>query len=236
MKIYKRMPRNRSITHGNCSLSVYLILPEGGIQLIDKRDVHAWESGWQTFNVTAAIKLWALFPLTNHGLKIVVHHAHEELSPHSFGLVSTRGNLEKRPYLVGFVTTTRVFPTFTPELVVPSRERRAAQEKWKSTGKCKLNKFYVDFKAIGLHNTIIAPAGYDMFFCQGLCIYPFDSIETTNHAALQSLYNLFDSTAAPEPCCVPRNLESINLLFFDNDGNIVLKDHPKMVATSCECL
>jgi hypothetical protein len=26
------------------------------------------------------------------------------------------------------------------------------------------------------------------------------------------------------------------LLFFDNDGNIVLKDHPKMVATSCECL
>jgi hypothetical protein len=221
-------------------MSVYLVLPEGGTRkLLDTQHVHAWESGWQTFNVTAAIKLWALFPLTNHGLKIVIHHADEELSPRAFGIVGARGNLEKRPYLVGFVRTTRVSSSFTPQIVAPSRERRAAQGKWKSPGKtgneCTLKRFYVDFKEVGLHNTIIAPKGYDMYFCQGLCIYPFDSIETTNHAILQSMYNLQDSSGAPEPCCVPGGLKSTNLLFFDNDQNIVMKDHPKMVATKCVC-
>lgn len=224
--------------HANYCVSVYLLLPEAGAKkIIDKRDVQAWESGWQTFNVTAAIKLWALYPLANHGFKIIVHHGHEVSSPHGFGLVGSRGNLEKRPYLVGFVTTTRVSSAFVPELArqSQSRERRATQEKRSSLSECKLRKFYVDFKEVGLHNTIVAPSGYDMYFCQGLCSYPFASIKVTNHALLQSLYNIYDATAAPEPCCIPENLKSVNLLFFDNDGNIRLKDHPNMIATSCIC-
>ena len=239
LKIFKRSPRNKSIVHENCSVSIFLILPGGAApQLIDEQKVHT-KKGWLTFNVTAAIKQWALFPESNHGLKVVVRHAGKELSPHSFGIVGIRGNLEKRPYLVAFATTTRDFPTFTSELMGTSRERRAAQEDWKTAAntdnECKLKKFYVDFKEIGLHNTIVAPSGYDMFLCQGLCTYPMDDIETTNHAVLQSLSHLYDSSAAPEPCCVPGDLKSVSLLFFDNDENIVLKQHPKMVATSCVC-
>jgi hypothetical protein len=240
LKIFKRLPRNRSMIHGNCSMSVFLILPDGGTKLLDELQVNVWESGWQTFNISAAIKLWARSPLTNHGLRVVVRHARGTLSPHFFGIVGTRGNLSKRPYLVGFVTTTRVFSPFTHEVVAPSRERRAAKQKYKpragsSSNACKLKKYRVHFKDVGLHHTIIAPKGYDMFFCQGSCIYPFDSVETTNHASLQSLYSIYDSSAAPEPCCVPGSLKSVNLLFFNNEGNIVLKNHPQMVATSCVC-
>lgn len=239
LKIFKRSARNKSIIHENCSVSIFLILPGGAApQLIDEQKVRT-EKGWLTFNVTAAIKLWALFPESNHGLKVVVRHAGEELSPHFFGIVGTRGNFEKRPYLVAFVTTTREFPTFTPELVGPSRERRAAQEKWKTaanTGnECKLKKFYVDFKEIEINERIVAPDGYDMFFCQGLCTYPLDDIVTTNHAVLQSLFHLYDSSAAPEPCCVPGNWKSLNLLYFEDDGSIAMKMHDKMVATSCVC-
>lgn len=239
LKIFKRLPRDINITHDNCSVSVFLILPGGAApRLLDEQKVRT-EKGWLTFNVTAATKLWALSPESNHGLKIVVHHAGVELSPHAFGIVSTRGNLEKRPYLLAFVTTTRDFSTFTPELMGPSRERRAAQEKWKApsdtSSECKLKKFHVDFKEIGLHHTIVAPPGYNMFLCQGQCIYPVDEIKITNHAILQSLSNLHDSSAAPQPCCVPGGLKSISLLFFDDDQSVVLRQHPEMVATSCVC-
>lgn len=182
--------------------------------------------------------MWALFPQTNHGLKVVVHHFHEELSPSSFGIVGTRGNLAKRPYLLGFVATTRVFPTFTPELLAHSRERRNTREKRENSrntaNECKLKKFFVSFREIGLDGSIIAPKGYEMSFCQGLCVFPFDEIPHTSHAILQSLYHLYDESY-PEPCCVPGRMKSKSLLFFDNEKNIVLKQHPDMIATSCAC-
>ena len=237
LKIFKRTPRNRNMTYANCSMSVFLILSDRGTKLIDELTVNAWESGWQTFNITAAIKLWALFPLSNHGLTVVVRHAHETLSPHSFGIVSTRGNLGKRPYLVGFVTTKRVLSPFTQELSGALRQRRAATkyQPQASSNACKLRKFYVDFREVGLHKTIIAPKGYDMFFCKGSCTYPLEADKSTLHANLQSLFSIDPNSGVSDPCCVPGNLKSVNLLFFNNEGNIVLKNHPDMVATSCVC-
>ena len=237
LKIFKRLPRNKNITHANCSMSVFLILSDGGTKHIDKLNVNASESGWLTFNITAAIKLWALFPLSNHGLMVVVRHAHETLSPHYFGIVSTRGNLGKRPYLVGFVTTNRVLSPFTHEVSGSLRQRRAAKkyQPQGSSNACKLKKFYVDFRDVGLHNTIIAPKGYDMFFCKGTCSYPLESEKSTLHAELQSLLSIDPNSGVSDPCCVPGNLKSVNLLFFNNEGNIVLKNHPDMIATSCVC-
>lgn len=37
------------------------------------------------------------------------------------------------------------------------------------------------------------------------------------------------------PCCVPDNLQSISLLYFDDEENVVLKQYDDMVALSCGC-
>lgn len=237
LKVFKRLPRNGSMVHGKCSVCVYLIQRQNSLsKMIDTREVDAWKAGWQTFNVTAAMKLWAQYPLTNYGFEIVVHHNGQKLSPQAFGLVGTRGNLEKRPYLVGFVSTTSDSPVFAPGLLVPSRQRRAAKMfKYGNNAEvCGRKKFTVNFEEVGLHRTIIAPNSYDMYFCHGHCLDPLDPNKATNHAIVQSVYRAFDNTV-DEPCCVPGILKAVNLLFYDDDGNIVMKRHPNMVAASCVC-
>ena len=37
------------------------------------------------------------------------------------------------------------------------------------------------------------------------------------------------------PCCVPSQLDPIIVLFFDSDGNVVLKQFDNMVAIACGC-
>lgn len=37
------------------------------------------------------------------------------------------------------------------------------------------------------------------------------------------------------PCCVPDRLQSISLLYFDDEENVVLKQYDDMVALSCGC-
>ncbi len=39
----------------------------------------------------------------------------------------------------------------------------------------------------------------------------------------------------PEPCCVPENMSSLSILFFDEDKNVVLKVYPNMTVDSCAC-
>ena len=241
LKIFKRYPRDRRIKDANCSMSVYLIAPDGSAnQFIDKLDVRAGTTDWHTFNITTALKIWALFPQRNHGLKIVVRNAHGELSPHAFGVIGTRGNLEKRPYLLGFMTVTRDFTKLVFKNLPLSRERRATK-KTKQTARnakheCKLKEFRVDFKEVG-YTSIIAPLSYDMYFCKGSCAYyPIDpSLKPTFHTNLQTLFHIVNSSAAPAPCCVPGILKPISILYYQDDGNIALTEYPDLVATSCIC-
>ena len=39
----------------------------------------------------------------------------------------------------------------------------------------------------------------------------------------------------PEPCCVPRKMESLTVLFSDDDNSLVLKTFPQMIVKSCGC-
>lgn len=250
LKVFKRLPRTKYMADGMCRISVYLI-PSAGNQriLLDSLDIHARKSGWQTFNVTEAIRQWAQFPLTNHGLQLVAQNltlAGEEVNPHTLGLVGMRGNQEKRPYLVAFANSARGFPTFNEELVaseVLSRERRftrytRSRRKRRGNGNkaCHLRKFYINFRKIGYDKIIIAPRGYYMYLCQGTCLYPFSSgVKKTKHALIQSMAYLLDPDTTPHPCCAPDTLEPLSVLFYDDDQNIVLKKHAAMVATSCAC-
>lgn len=63
-----------------------------------------------------------------------------------------------------------------------------------------------------------------------------ESLNATNHATVQSIvHTLKLSQDVSTPCCVPDELKSLNLLYFDDKENVVLKNYKDMVATRCGC-
>jgi len=58
----------------------------------------------------------------------------------------------------------------------------------------------------------------------------------SNHATIQSLVHAVGlDPEVPAPCCVPDKLSSITLLYFDENGNVVLKNYPNMTVQKCAC-
>ncbi|KAM6203959.1 bone morphogenetic protein 2-like [Sarcoramphus papa] len=118
------------------------------------------------------------------------------------------------------------------------RPRAAAVPSAKSqVTACHRRELYVDFHAIGWSGWIIYPSGYNAFYCRGSCLFPLgESLNATNHATVQSIvHTLKLSQDVSTPCCVPDELKSLNLLYFDDKENVVLKNYKDMVATRCGC-
>ncbi|XP_045507531.1 growth/differentiation factor 8-like [Colias croceus] len=87
----------------------------------------------------------------------------------------------------------------------------------------------VNFEEFGW-DWIIAPKQYDANYCSGECPYSF--LQKYPHTHLVHL-------AAPQgsggPCCAPRKMSSISMLYFDHDLNIIYGTIPGMVVESCGC-
>lgn len=128
-----------------------------------------------------------------------------------------------------------------PSLPLPATARRSARSAdYDDSGEkmpCQRLPLYVDFEEIGWSGWIVSPRGYNAYHCKGSCPFPLgQNMRPTNHATVQSIINALKLTKGIEtPCCVPDKLFSINLLYFDDDENVVLKQYDDMVAGSCGC-
>ncbi|KAM9853383.1 bone morphogenetic protein 16 [Aulostomus maculatus] len=112
---------------------------------------------------------------------------------------------------------------------------RAAKLKWLSRNRCRRHPLYVDFNDVGWHKWIIAPSGYDAFFCLGECRFPLaDHMNSSSHAMVQTLVNSVNG-AVPRACCVPTSLSPIALLYLDPQDRVVLKNYQDMVVEGCGC-
>ncbi|XP_061684314.1 bone morphogenetic protein 16 [Syngnathoides biaculeatus] len=112
---------------------------------------------------------------------------------------------------------------------------RAAKLKRLSRNRCRRHPLYVDFNDVGWHKWIIAPSGYDAFFCLGECRFPLaDHMNSSSHAMVQMLVNSVNG-AVPRACCVPTSLSPIALLYLDPQDRVVLKNYQDMVVEGCGC-
>ncbi|KAH3853462.1 bone morphogenetic protein 2-like [Dreissena polymorpha] len=101
---------------------------------------------------------------------------------------------------------------------------------------CQRKDLHVDFSDVGWNDWIVAPLGYDAYYCDGGCPVPLsDSLNATNHAIVQTLVNSVDSRAAPSACCVPTTLSAISMLYLDEFGKVILKQYADMVVEGCGC-
>lgn len=119
------------------------------------------------------------------------------------------------------------------------RARRASLKKHKrKDGRelCRRHVMYVDFTDVGWSDWIVAPPGYDAFYCAGDCVFPLaDHMNSTNHAIVQTLVNSATPSVVPRPCCVPTSLNSISMLYLDEENKVVLKNYQEMQVQGCGC-
>lgn len=88
----------------------------------------------------------------------------------------------------------------------------------------------VDFDQFGWE-WIIAPRRYEANYCSGEC--PFVFLPHYPHTHLvQQATNLHGLNG---PCCSPRRMSSISMLYLDHNYNIIYGILPNMVVERCGC-
>ncbi|XP_050072657.1 growth/differentiation factor 8-like [Anopheles maculipalpis] len=92
--------------------------------------------------------------------------------------------------------------------------------------RCCRYPLMVDFEKFGW-DWIIAPKRYEASYCAGECMISF--LPKYEHTHVMQL-----STSAI-PCCSPKKMSSIKLLYFDMSYNVIYSTIPNMVVEKCSC-
>lgn len=223
-------------------INVYEVLkpPRGGqliTRLLDTRLVRHNASRWESFDVSPAVLRWTRERLPNHGLAVEVLH----LGPtprHQGRHVRISRSLPQepredweqlRPLLVTFGHDGKGHP------LTRRTKRSPAKRGRKRSRNCRRHALYVDFSDVGWNDWIVAPPGYQAYYCHGECPFPLaDHLNSTNHAIVQTLVNSVN-TNIPKACCVPTELSAISMLYLDEHDKVVLKNYQEMVVEGCGC-
>ncbi|CAL8369829.1 unnamed protein product [Boreogadus saida] len=251
--------------HHFCQVSVYQVLDitkkniTQDRKLLSSRLIPIHSSGWEVFTITQAVRSWMVDEGNNQGLQVVVKTlGGSQVDMKLVRFASGRNHHQsKQPMLVVFTDDGRRSanlegkdPMDTPQLPhIPmaagppaSRSARSLDYGDEDPGSaaaaaCQRLPLYVDFEEIGWSSWIVSPRGYNAYHCKGSCPFPLgQNMRPSNHATVQSIINALKLTRGIEtPCCVPDKLFSINLLYFDDEENVVLKQYDDMVAGSCGC-
>jgi len=97
---------------------------------------------------------------------------------------------------------------------------------------CCLRELFIDFRNDLGWKWIHAPTGYNANFCAGACPYLWSM--DTQHATILSLYKSMNPRASSSPCCAPKELEPLTIMYYDK-GKYKLTQMTDMVLLSCKC-
>ncbi|XP_023717306.1 protein decapentaplegic [Cryptotermes secundus] len=222
------------------------------IRLIDSKVIDIRDDNPVILDVVPAVERWIETPNENHGLLIEVmpvdNNINMSKSENHLRLrreinEDDREWLPKQPILFTYTDDGKNRPRYGEEIVSRSKRasqssKRAAQSRKRKEGRenCRRYPLYVDFQDVGWNDWIVAPPGYDAFYCHGDCPFPLaDHLNSTNHAIVQTLVNSVNPSAVPKACCVPTSLTSISMLYLDEESKVVLKNYQDMAVLGCGC-
>lgn len=222
-------------------------------RLIDSVRVFVHENETVKLDVTPAVERWLEDPDNNHGLLVVVN-TNSRTDDSDRQIQSDVQRIEKHvrlkrdasactknewknvePVLFAFTDDGKSKRRTAEDL---RRSRRAIRKHKRKDGRehCRRHELYVDFGDVGWNDWIVAPPGYNAFYCAGDCPFPLsDHLNSTNHAIVQTLVNSAFPNTAPKACCVPTTLIPISMLYVDEDNKVVLKTYDDMMVEGCGC-
>ncbi|KAM8716954.1 hypothetical protein ACLKA7_003770 [Drosophila subpalustris] len=215
--------------------------------LMDTKTVRLNSTEPVSLDVQPAVERWRATPQKNYGLLVEVRTMKLEPAPHHH--VRLRRSADeahedwqfKQPMLYTYLDDGKHKSRSTRDVNGggggdgggnPRQQRRRKHH----DENCRRHPLYVDFQDVGWSDWIVAPAGYDAFYCHGKCPFPLaDHLNSTNHAVVQTLVNSIDPGKVPKACCVPTQLGSISMLYLNDQNTVVLKTYQDMTALGCGC-
>lgn len=220
------------------------------LRSIDSKVVDLWTSESVALDLMPAVERWRSAKDENYGIIIDIRSANGERVSNSS--IRLRRSLETHesesdwrpvePLLLVYSDDGRNNQRRVEDLV--NRRKRAAaaatadRKRRRKNGWdiCRRRRLYVDFADVGWNDWIVAPSGYDAFYCAGDCPFPLpDHLNTTNHAVVQTLVNSVNPNLVPKACCVPTTLQTVSMLYLDEHGRTVLKTYADMAVEGCGC-
>nr|XP_044993777.1 growth/differentiation factor 10 isoform X2 [Jaculus jaculus] len=160
------------------------------------------------------------------------YHKHEFWSSPFRALKPRPGRKDRRKKGQDVVTTSSQMLDFDEKTMQKARRRQ-----WDEPRFCSRRYLKVDFADIGWNEWILSPKSFDAYYCAGACEFPMPKIvRPSNHATIQSIVRAVGIVPGiPEPCCVPDKMNSLGVLFLDENRNVVLKVYPNMSVETCAC-
>lgn len=219
------------------------------LRLLDSVPLAAGE-GIVNADALSATRRWLTEPQHNHGLLVrVIEGDGDAREPHvrvrRRSSESEQAWSAAQPLLMVYTEDGRAREARERGETVLTRNKRASQRrghrghhrrKEARDENCQRRPLFVDFADVGWSDWIVAPMGYDAYYCQGDCPFPLkDHLNGTNHAIVQTLVNSVNPAAVPKACCVPTQLSSISMLYMDEMNNVVLKNYQDMIVVGCGC-
>ncbi|XP_023209602.1 bone morphogenetic protein 4-like [Centruroides sculpturatus] len=203
---------------------------EALLRLVDTRVVDARKSEWISLDVLPAVIRWQSKPSSNHGLHVRVTSKDGKSTPkhHNIRLRRSTETWTQQPLLVTYSADGRNKES--------SRKKRSGKKRRNRGKVCRRHSLYVDFSDVGWNDWIVAPPGYNAYYCHGICQFPLSAhMNATNHAVIQTLVHSTNPATIPQACCVPTELSAIAMLYVDEYDTVVLKNYQDMVVEGCGC-
>lgn len=212
--------------------------------MIDSKSVRINESETISLDVLPAVERWYQTPRQNHGILIhicsgkitndIPVHKHIRLKRSVDDLPEAWA--QTQPVLFTYTDDGRHHQRMIREAMNPKSTRQHQRRRRQRKKICQRHALYVDFQDVDWHNWIVAPPGYDAYYCQGDCPFPMaDHLNTTNHAVIQTLINSISPNLAPKACCVPTQMSSMQIMYLDEQNKVVLKHYQDMSVLGCGC-
>ncbi|KAM4626160.1 growth/differentiation factor 8-like [Discoglossus pictus] len=172
---------------------------------------------WKSIDVKTVLQNWLKQPESNLGLEIKASDENGRELP-----VSYQGSNEDglNPFMEVKVMDT------------PKRSRRDFGldcDEHSTESRCCRYPLTVDFEAFGW-DWVIAPKRYKANYCSGECGIVF--LQKYPHTHLVQQVNPRGSAG---PCCTPTKMSPINMLYFNENEQIIYGKIPAMVVDRCGC-
>ena len=101
---------------------------------------------------------------------------------------------------------------------------------------CRKRQQDVGFRDLNWHTWIIAPKRFQFHYCEGICPATLTKgYNPSNNAIIQNILHHRFSRKIRTATCVPTELRSMTLLYYDTDNTIVLRQIREVLASNCGC-
>lgn len=174
---------------------------------------------WLQLEAKKLVSHWFRHPSENLGLVV---HVYDSEGRKVNAVVDPPPGMESlRPFLVVMVESSG--RSRTRRMVGLNCQENSSEER------CCRYPLTVDFEEFGW-DWIIAPKRYEANYCSGECPYVF--MQKYPHTHLVQQVNL---SGTGGPCCAPRKISAISMLYFDDNHNIIYGVLPGMIVDRCGC-